>query len=204
MQIIRQSAFIATPWKNGGGITHEVMRVPAQGDTFRWRVSVADIDAPGPFSNFAGHHRMMVLLRGAGVRLRFAGREPIDLGAIGDFAEFDGGLATSCELLGGPCTDLNLMVAKSLPKAQAQVLRIAGPLHLASDGGVTLIFAISGCVSLDAGHGPESLGPWDFAVAPPPDRVTITPAPPEPDAPVPAPPLVFVATVKDDSPQASS
>jgi hypothetical protein len=28
MQIIRNSSFRASPWKNGGGMTHEVIRVP--------------------------------------------------------------------------------------------------------------------------------------------------------------------------------
>jgi environmental stress-induced protein Ves len=43
MRIVRQSQFKASPWKNGGGITHEAMRVPERG-AFRWRVSIAHID----------------------------------------------------------------------------------------------------------------------------------------------------------------
>ena len=72
LQVIRRSSFTATPWKNGGGITHEAIRVPATGDPFRWRISVAHIDASGPFSDFAGYNRKMMLLKGAGIELRFA------------------------------------------------------------------------------------------------------------------------------------
>ena len=72
MHIVRQSEFKASPWKNGGGITHEAMREPAGGDEFRWRVSVAHIDACGPFSDFAGYARTMVLLRGGGVALQLS------------------------------------------------------------------------------------------------------------------------------------
>ena len=115
MQIIRKSSFTPIPWKNGGGITHEAIRIPATGPSFRWRVSIAQIDVPGPFSDFAGYNRKMVLLRGAGVRLRFGGTRQTELRDIGDMTEFDGGVATECELLGGPCTDFNLIVSKSVP-----------------------------------------------------------------------------------------
>jgi hypothetical protein len=102
VQIVRQSSFVATPWKNGGGITHEAIRVPASGEPFLWRVSVAHIAASGPFSDFAGYNRKMVLLRGAGVALNFANGEQRELRRIGDLVEFDGALATHCELLGVP------------------------------------------------------------------------------------------------------
>ncbi len=32
-----------TRWKNDGGWTTEIARDPAQGDDFRWRVSIAEI-----------------------------------------------------------------------------------------------------------------------------------------------------------------
>jgi environmental stress-induced protein Ves len=113
LQIIRQSSFTAVPWKNGGGITHEAIRMPAGGDKFRWRVSVAHIAASGPFSDFAGYNRKMVLLRGAGIELRFGDGVCKTLRRAGDLIEFDGALSAHCELLEGPCVDLNLMVSKS-------------------------------------------------------------------------------------------
>jgi len=66
-----QILLVATPWKNGGGMTHEAIRVPASSDPFRWRVSVAHVDASGPFSELAEYNRKMVLLQGAGIELRF-------------------------------------------------------------------------------------------------------------------------------------
>jgi environmental stress-induced protein Ves len=73
--IIRRSSFTALPWRNGGGITHEAIRVPPTGDAFLWRVSVAQIDSSGPFSDFAGYDRKMVLLRGRGIALEFGSGE---------------------------------------------------------------------------------------------------------------------------------
>src|SRR5277367_1206489 len=97
VRIIRQSEFTATPWKNGGGITHEAIRVPADGDPFRWRVSVAHIDASGPFSEFAEYNRKMVLLQGAGIDLRFGDGTHKALRKVGELVEFDGALAAHCE-----------------------------------------------------------------------------------------------------------
>lgn len=58
------------PWKNGGGWTRTIASHEVDGQTL-WRVSVADIDAAGPFSRFEGMDRTAVMIRGA--RLRLAG-----------------------------------------------------------------------------------------------------------------------------------
>jgi environmental stress-induced protein Ves len=165
VQIIRKSSFTATPWKNGGGITHEVIRVPAAGDSFRWRVSVAHIDASGPFSDFAGYNRKMVLLRGPGVALKFADYQQRELRRIGDLVEFDGGLSTHCELLGGSCVDLNLMVRKSIP-AEVRVERVGKEFMLrGSAQHSTLIFGIEHPLMIETAAGETSrLEPWDLAV----------------------------------------
>ncbi|MEO8526020.1 MAG: HutD family protein [Caldimonas sp.] len=46
----------AQPWRNGGGVTRELLAWPGVGD---WcvRVSIADIEADGPFSTFSGVQR---------------------------------------------------------------------------------------------------------------------------------------------------
>jgi environmental stress-induced protein Ves len=165
MQIIRQSEFKSTPWKNGGGITREAIRVPARGDPFRWRVSVAHIDQSGPFSDFAAYNRIMVLLRGGGVALQFSNGKERLLRDVGDVAQFDGALATQCELLDGPCVDLNLMVAKSLPGAHAQVKPLHQPHALpAVPGQTTVIFPIDAALVVHAGAAAAALEPWDLAV----------------------------------------
>src|SRR5271169_4131672 len=165
MHIIRQSEFRSTPWKNGGGITREAIRMPERGDPFRWRISVAHIDQPGPFSDFAAYNRFMVLLRGGGVALKFSNGEERLLRDVGDVAQFDGALATQCELLDGPCVDLNLMVAKSLRGAHAQVERLHEPLALpAAPGRTTVIFPIDAALVVHAGGTAAALEPWDLAV----------------------------------------
>ncbi|GGD79174.1 HutD family protein [Caballeronia grimmiae] len=85
VSVIRGADLVASPWKNGGGITREVA---ARADA--WRVSIAEIDRPGPFSRFDGIDRVLVLLDGAGLTLgehavtrvfdtaRFAGETPVE------------------------------------------------------------------------------------------------------------------------------
>jgi environmental stress-induced protein Ves len=165
LQIIRKSAFGSVPWKNGGGITHEALRVPEAGDPFRWRVSVAHIDASGPFSDFSGYSRLMVLLRGTGVTLKFNGGESRELRSVGELIEFDGAGQTYCELLDGPCVDFNLMVATSI-KVDARVARLdAGIAVAASQEQSTVIFGIDDPLLLESNGGETvTLEPWDLAV----------------------------------------
>lgn len=165
LKVIRKASFIATPWKNGGGITHEAIRVPAVGDPFRWRVSVAHIDASGPFSEFAAYDRKMVLLQGAGIELRFADGLRQTLREVGQLIQFDGAVAAHCELLSGPCIDLNLMILKS-GRAAVRVERVVDALALgASLNETTLVFPIDGAIALQAARGETvTLQPWDLAI----------------------------------------
>ena len=110
--MIRVDASTAAPapWKNGGGVTRELLRLPAaSGDDWTLRISVADIAADGPFSPFPGVTRWFAVLDGAGVRLGFADRT-LDLRRGDSPLRFDGAEAPACALLDGPTRDLNVMV----------------------------------------------------------------------------------------------
>lgn len=97
------------PWRNGCGRTRELVAGP--GDrAWRWRVSLADIEADGPFSAFPGVRRWFAVVRGGGVELAFDG-ETRRLGPDDDPIAFDGAAAPGCRLPGGPTRDLNLMLA---------------------------------------------------------------------------------------------
>ena len=165
LQVIRQAAFTATPWKNGAGITHEALRIPAAGDPFRFRVSVAHIDASGPFSEFAEYNRKMVLLKGAGIDLRFGDGVHKGLRKVGELLEFDGALAAHCELLNGPCVDLNLMVLKADGVAVRVERFIESVAVSASRHETLLIFPIDRKITVQITAGKTAtLEPWDLAV----------------------------------------
>ena len=165
IKIVRRASFTATPWKNGGGITHEAIRVPPTGDVFLWRVSVAQIDSSGPFSDFSGYDRKMVLLQGRGIALEFGSGDKCALRNMGDWVEFDGAMSTRCELLDGPCVDLNLVVSKSLRTA-ARIERLSEATRVAAiHGETTLIFGILDPLCLDSRAGCSArLEPWDLAI----------------------------------------
>lgn len=64
LRYIRAADYKEQPWKNGGGVTHEI----AAGDG--WRLSIATIDRDGPFSRFDGYNRTIVAIDGTPVELR--------------------------------------------------------------------------------------------------------------------------------------
>ncbi len=164
---IRWSSLAASPWKNGGGITHEAWRDPARGEPFRARASIARVAAAGPFSDFAGYRRFLVLLEGDGLALQFAGGECRELRHAGQMIAFDGGVPVAGRLLGGPTVDFNLMLAHGEPDPGARVLQLETGIDLpAAPLNTRLIFCLSGRASLhSAGAAPLELDRWDLGVA---------------------------------------
>jgi environmental stress-induced protein Ves len=96
------------PWRNGGGITRELLAAPDTGQ-WQWRVSVADIERDGPFSAWPGVQRWFAVLEGAGVALTIDGAAHV-VTPRGGALRFDGDASTTCHLLEGPTRDLNLML----------------------------------------------------------------------------------------------
>ena len=108
MITLRAADVPPTPWKNGGGISRDLLCWPAA-DDWRVRISLADITRDGPFSDYPGVTRWFAVVEGAGVVLQFAdgpcARRADDAPLV-----FDGAAAPGCRLLAGPTRDLNLML----------------------------------------------------------------------------------------------
>ncbi|MHB8504966.1 MAG: HutD/Ves family protein [Acidimicrobiales bacterium] len=142
-RVLRHADRVPTPWANGGGLTREVARSGAagagatdgrshlDGPGFDWRVSVADVDRPGPFSRLPGVDRVIVLLDGTGLILSVDGREQV-LERLVPFA-FSGDAATTCELRNGPTRDFNVMTARGRVSATVEVHRVAGRREVSAD-----------------------------------------------------------------------
>lgn len=98
-------------WKNGGGITYDVVNYPetADLDRFLWRVSIAEVASDGPFSIFSGIDRTMAILDGQGLALEVEGLEPFELRAADEPRAFPADRKTDARLLSGPILDLNAM-----------------------------------------------------------------------------------------------
>lgn len=192
MILLPEAEFIPVPWKNGGGLTREILKVPENAAAFDWRLSLATIERPGPFSAFEDYDRTLVLLRGAGVELDFGAHGRAVLRIPGQLAAFDGGWATSCTLIDGPSSDLNLIVSKARAEARTRLVRIATPELIQTAGWEeTLVCCVAGAAQVEnaAGH-IATLSGADIARCSPEDGV-LTCAP-DGTAPV----LLFVAALR--------
>lgn len=121
-----------SPWKNGLGVTAEVAAFPpgAGFDDFGWRVSMAQVDAGGPFSRFPGVDRVLAVLEGRLV-LQVAGRAAQELDDRSPPTVFPGDADTAAELIGGPVRDLNVMTRRGRWTAELERLAPDAPAGLA-------------------------------------------------------------------------
>jgi environmental stress-induced protein Ves len=134
----------ATPWKNGGGVTREIVCQPpgAGMDAFDWRVSIAHIASDGPFSRFAQVDRVITLLEGAGVRLHsHDGTVDHRLDRPWEPFAFSGEAPVQADLIAGDCHDFNVMTRRGRCRARVVVYREAGPLPVTGAG---LLMALAG------------------------------------------------------------
>lgn len=134
------------PWKNGGGSTTELLIHPPGAtleEGFQWRLSMADVTASGPFSNFPGVDRTLMLLAGYGMDLDHGdhGHQRLE----GPFrpVTFSGDWPTSGTLLDGPCRDFNVMSARGVVRHALDVLSLDEPIDL-PEADLVLVFCLRG------------------------------------------------------------
>ncbi|WP_431819945.1 HutD/Ves family protein [Burkholderia sp. F1] len=146
--LIRAADLVASPWKNGGGVTREIAAHPpgAALDAFAWRVSVADVGAAGPFSRFEGVDRTLVLLSGAGMTLAGEGGARHVLDAPLARADFAGEAAIGATLHDGPTRDFNLMTRRATTRGSVAAWR-AGT-HRIARADTVLLFCATGAVQV--------------------------------------------------------
>ncbi len=197
MRVLRTSDYPILPWKNGGGITREILKVPPDGAEFEWRLSLATIDAPGPFSSFEGYERTLVLVDGGGVRLDFGPQGHTDLRTPGESVVFDGAWPTSCTLIAGRSTDLNLIVAKTRAQARSRVMTVTTTETIATaEWEEALVCCLQGALRIASQAGGHAhLSPLDVARCTPEDGALTCSSES-------APALIFAATVRRLSPYA--
>ena len=159
MRILRWGELKAVPWKNGQGITREIIKEPNT-ENFFWRLSIAEVAGDGPFSRFDGMQRILTVVAGKGMELiGLNGTLQADLGVP---VEFDGSLDIESRLKDGPLRDLNLIFNPQL--CSGQISLIAGgderSLHC-EDRQVLALHCMKGSVELD---GSRQLHKGDTAI----------------------------------------
>lgn len=117
VRVLRFAEYPVVPWRNGRGVTREIAAsvvaagtvAAGAGEAPAWRISMATIDEPAPFSRFPGLARTLGIVDGDGIELTVDGRmQPLLLGDV--FGPFSGELPASARPIGGPALDLGLML----------------------------------------------------------------------------------------------
>jgi uncharacterized protein len=113
MRILRAGTRVASPWKNGGGVTLEVASFPEGSslDSFGWRISVGEMRQGGSFSEFPGVDCHMAVLEGR-LALTIRGRRTTELSPESPVVSFPGDVPCSAQPLSPIITDLHLMVRR--------------------------------------------------------------------------------------------
>ena len=162
--LIPAASLVAAPWRNGRGVSRDIVRHPA------WTVSIADLEADGPFSDYPNVDRIFTPI---------SGDPPPELA-------FDGGAFEACPLLvpkpfagdiptssriPAPGRAFNVLVERGVMRAEVTVMPVvAGAVMDAPDAPDVVVHCLSG--GLDVGG--TSLGPGDSVMGAGPGHVTAT------------------------------
>lgn len=159
MRILRAAGRLPTPWKNGGGLTWEVAAWPigASLSDFEWRASIAEVSTDGPFSVFEGVDRVLAVLAGPGLELRFQGQAAVSLDASTAPLAFAADAPCNAVLIDGAVRDFNVMVRRG--RWTADVQRVDAPVTLRTRADVTILLART-----SASLGPDRLRPNDVVL----------------------------------------
>ena len=151
-QRVRLDDVAPQPWRNGGGVTRELLAWPHAAE-WQLRISVADIESDGPFSSFPGIDRWFAVIEGAGVELALAAGSTF-LRPGDPPLRFAGESAPDCRLLQGPTRDLNLMHRRGLGVASMRQAHAGSRL----DGSLRwhALYAADAAL-IDLGHQTEPL-----------------------------------------------
>jgi environmental stress-induced protein Ves len=177
LRIQRFDEHLKMPWKNGLGITREVISRPASDGSggFDWRISLATVGASGPFSVFAGIDRTIAVLQGDGMQLTVDGRrEPPQLEGSPPFT-FSGDAEVQADCLGGETLDLNVMSRRGIFVQRMTKITVSAAHTLSVSGDtVAIVFRGDAVVMIDSMRSDVGLGdviicermPFELAIEP--------------------------------------
>jgi uncharacterized protein len=169
MEIIRFADLKPQPWRNGGGVTRDLVSHPraasAQDGAWDWRVSIADVTKAGGFSAFPGMERVLTVIAGELLLLTVDGGEhPLE--KYRPF-RFSGEAASSGALPTGDIRNLNVITRTGAFKGYTSIVELSKKrAHPVFEGQLGILLEGQATVSVTA------------AAAEPPAEAT--PAPGEP------------------------
>jgi environmental stress-induced protein Ves len=143
------------PWKNGRGSTTEIAVHPADATVtderpFLYRLSLAALDGPGPFSPFPGVDRIILQTSGKPMTLGHGARGEHALSPLVPY-RFSGDAPTDGRLE-GRATDLNVMTRRGRATAHAEVVTLedGAAWRVPRSATHTLVHLLSGALGGEA------------------------------------------------------
>lgn len=150
---LRADDYRAMPWKNGKGTTTELAVGQGAAEGFDWRLSLADVPETGPFSDFPGIDRTIMMVEGAGMTLDFACHGRAVVARPFQAVAFRGEWPTHCTLHDGPIRDLNVMVARDRMTAEVEILHLeTSPAQRVPTASTLLCHSLAGTADLVLGE----------------------------------------------------
>jgi uncharacterized protein len=148
LEIITASEFQTTPWKNGTGITHEIVKEQAR-DQILWRISIAEMDRDATFSPFDSYARILTVIEGEGLNLHHPEGE-LHAGALKP-VKFSGDLQIDGRLISGHVRNFNVIYDRERVQADVTVLRSGDTWAEGTDfNSRHVIYCLSGVVQIGA------------------------------------------------------
>jgi environmental stress-induced protein Ves len=161
-KIYSPQSFQTLPWRNGLGSTIELLaETPNKNEAFSWRLSIASVANDGPFSDFSGYDRTLLLLEGSGITLNKPNGIFKVLNSSLDYANFKGEDLIDATLHNGPIKDFNIMTLRSIctssvtaiDETSESLLNInADKLLVYSIKPVNIQIGLEASISLEANH----------------------------------------------------
>ncbi|MDA3838872.1 MAG: HutD family protein [Candidatus Delongbacteria bacterium] len=150
-RIITPDEYLTVPWKNGMGTTEElIVKYSPDHDNFIWRISIAGVISDGPFSDFSGYDRTLLMLEGNGIGLNHSNGKRIELRKPTDIAEFSGDVKTTAILVNGMIKDFNVMALRE--KCTALVEIVSGIEEIENDFNELLIYNHTADSTIEIGN----------------------------------------------------
>jgi environmental stress-induced protein Ves len=155
IKFLNQSDYQNKLWKNGRGTTQEIA-VSHAGENYDWRMSMADIVESGPFSQFTGMERILVLLTGPEIKITHEGVCPDHFLQLLAPYKFSGDWKTSANVSGKGC-DFNLIYRRDKFVGSIELINSASQSKLIQTKNIAAVFCLQGNIKTDQGE----LSPMD-------------------------------------------
>ena len=172
-RILRASDYQRMPWKNGGGTTTEIWKSASPAGEMLWRLSIAHIASDGPFSEFPGIDRWIMVVSGNGMELTIEGLGAKRLDRPFEPLFFPGDAKTDCRLIDGPIRDFNFIISRSFGEGTLQVLQLTAGMAAPLGENTAAVYVLAGGVEIES-NDIRQLTTGDTWIAEQPGKVKIT------------------------------